>query len=260
MVWKIAVRSSFSEFHAPFWDLSSRMNDLTHYWGHLSDSKETLIKKGKEFQRRSYHNSNLLGNINNLSTEEERLIRLKNSIQSLEEEVGLSSRISYKPLVTRVSRRTLPSWWQSFTLRKGRTYGLQKGMGVVFHNGVVGRISSVGSIMSDVELSTNTNFRIVAHFEGDERPVTFQGNGILPGGFPSGLVLDVPQDFDASQEKPLRLITSSLGEMFPRGIELGKVYELEGGEDGLFQTGLVKMSKDLCSVQEVTVLFPNKLE
>ena len=48
-------------------------------------------------------------------------------------------------------------------------------MGVVFHNGVVGRISSVGSIMSDVELSTNTNFRIVAHFEGDERPLLFRG-------------------------------------------------------------------------------------
>ena len=28
--------------------------------------------------------------------------------------------------------------------------------------------------MSEVELLTNTNFRIVAHFQGDDRPITFE--------------------------------------------------------------------------------------
>ena len=67
---------------------------------------------------------------------------------------------------------------------------------------------------------------------------------------------DVPQDLSASKTKPLPLITSPLGGIFPKGILLGKVVELEGGEDGLFQMGQVEMSKELCSLQEVTVLVP----
>ena len=60
-------------------------------------------------------------------------------------------------------------------------------MGVVFAKGIVGRINRSGFNSSKVELSTNPNFRIVAHFQGDDRPVTFQGNGVLPGGMPMGI-------------------------------------------------------------------------
>ena len=52
-------------------------------------------------------------------------------------------------------------------------------MGVIFKGGVVGRISEVGRKSSEVQLLTHPNFRIAARFVGDDRPVTFQGNGIL---------------------------------------------------------------------------------
>ena len=254
--WKIAVKSGFSEFHAPLWDVSSRLDDLSNYWGHLSDSKKTLIEKGKQIQRIGHNQSLQLKNIESLSKEADRLRRLQLSIQNLEEELDLDQPVAYQPVITRITRRSLPSWWQSIYLRKGKSSSLEKGLGVIFKDGVVGRIHSVGARSSEIELITNTSFRIVAHFAGDERPVTFQGNGISFGGIPSGIVYDVPQDLSASKTKPLPLITSPLGGTFPKGILLGKVVELEGGEDGLFQMGQVEMSKELCSLQEVTVLVP----
>ena len=45
------TKSAFGEFQAPLWDLSSRVDDLSNYWGHLSDSKQTLIEKGKNGSR-----------------------------------------------------------------------------------------------------------------------------------------------------------------------------------------------------------------
>ena len=69
--------------------------------------------------------------------------------------------------------------------------------------------------------------------------------------------MDVPQDLFASREKPLTLTTSSLGMLnFPEGIPIGKVFGLEGGEDGLFKIGQVALNEELGSILEVTVLTP----
>ena len=68
--------------------------------------------------------------------------------------------------------------------------------------------------------------------------------------------MDVPQDLFASREKPLTLTTSSLGANFPEGIPIGKVFGLEGGEDGLFKIGQVTLNEELGSILEVTVLTP----
>ena len=67
---------------------------------------------------------------------------------------------------------------------KGKTHGLKPGLGVIFKGGVIGRTTSVNSRSSEIELITNPTFRIVAHFQGDNRPITFQGIGIAGGGSP----------------------------------------------------------------------------
>ena len=163
---------------------------------------------------------------------------------------------SFEPVVSRISLRTLNGWWQGIRLRKGTRRGFEKGMGVIFKEGLLAESVRVGRKSSEVQLLTHPNFRIAARFVGDDRPVTFQGNGILPGGKAQGLVMDVPQDLFASREKPLTLTTSSLGANFPEGIPIGKVFGLEGGEDGLFKIGQVALNEELGSILEVTVLTP----
>ena len=48
---KLVTKSGFREFQAPIWELSSRIEDLSNYWGHISDSKHTLIEKGKKISK-----------------------------------------------------------------------------------------------------------------------------------------------------------------------------------------------------------------
>ena len=63
--WKLATKSSFEEFHAPIWQASLHVTDLSYFWGHLSDSKKTLIEKGRDHQR-------ILSDLNNqLNTTED---------------------------------------------------------------------------------------------------------------------------------------------------------------------------------------------
>ena len=121
---------------------------------------------------------------------------------------------------------------------------------------MAGRIREVGKRWATVRLVTSPQFRVAAQFEGDDRPVTFQGGGIPTGGKPFGIVRDVPHDLAPSDGKPLRLLTSSLGGTFPAGISIGIVNKLEGGEDGLFKSGRVELDELLGKLREVTVLLP----
>ena len=113
-----------------------------------------------------------------------------------------------------------------------------------------------GSGVLEIELITNPTFRIVAHFEGDDRPVTFQGTGIAVGGTPLGVALDVPHDLAPTPESPLILLSSDLGGTLPHGIRVGMIENLSGGEDGLFKSGNVILDPKLNQVQEVTILVP----
>ena len=239
---KLFTQTAFHEFQAPIWNLSSRIEDLSNYWGHLSDSKQVLITKAKNISRLSADLEIQQIRKDELRSEIDRLQLLQKSILSLNKVINLDPTQSFDSEIARVSIRKMSGWWQQMTLRKGRNEGLRLGNGVIYSGGVIGRLNRVDSRSAEVEILTNPNFRIVAHFGQDDRPVTFQGNGISIGGKANGLVMDVPYDIKTSPNKPLKLVTSSLGGNFPRGIPIGTVYQLQGNKDGLFKKGDVIMS------------------
>ena len=198
--WKIIIQSSFDEFQAPFWEITSRISDLSDYWGHQTDSKKTLIEKNRDLSRiqSDWHIQKLRKS--ELETELTRINNLKAHIRAIESSIGLDPSMSYRPVIARVSHRSLSAWWQSLTVRKGVQHNLYTGLGAINREGVVGRLSNVSSRSSEVQLASNSNFRIVASFSGDNRPVTFQGGGISLGGRPWGMVFDVPHDLQASEK------------------------------------------------------------
>ena len=254
--YKILTKSAFTEFHAPIWEISSRVDDLSNYWGHLSDSKQVLISKGKEFTRLTadleIQNFTMVEKIEEIK----RLKEIKSTINILSKELNLNQSQQFESILARVSIRKMSSWRQELTIRKGKEDQLIVGNGVIFNGGLVGRIVSVESSSSNIELITNPSFRIVAHFLGDKRPVTFQGNGVDVGGQPSGIVFDVPHDLKPTESKPLKLVSSSLGGNYPNGVPIGTVFKLEGGQDGLFQSGKVILDRRINEIQEVTILKP----
>ena len=251
---KVFTKSAFEEFQAPIWELSSRVDDITNYWGHKTDSKITLIEKGRNLARLHSDLKLQKDRAKEINNEIDRLKKLKNSLNSLNNAINLDPKIQFRSEIARVSVRKMSSWWQQFTIRKGKNYGIEFGDGVVYNGGVLGRISDVYSRSANVELITNPNFRIVAHFSNDLRPVTYQGNGIDLGGKLHGLVYDVPHDIKPLGKIPLKLVSSSLGGNLPYGIPIGKVYSLRSEENGLFKTGKVILDRTINEIHEVAIL------
>lgn len=67
---------------------------------------------------------------------------------------------------------------------------------------------------------------------------------------------NAPLDLIPSTDRPLRLVSSRLGGIFPDGLTIGLVRELKTGQDGLFQAGEVALDKRLLELREVAILIP----
>ena len=240
------LRVSFTEFQAPAWIVTSYLDDLEEFWARRSHSKIELIEAGQTLARQKAFYQLLDQRNNTLETE----------VMRLETILNMPSRREFRYEVARVIRRDLSAWWQQIVIRKGDDYGITEGAAVIFAGGVVGRVIEVNAFTSRVELITSPNFRMAASFEGDDRPVVFQGVPQSGFGAPTGGVRDAPQDLVANTHEPLQLISTRLGGTFPPGLIIGKVGWLEPGSSGIFQAGEVQLDERLLSLHEVSVLIP----
>ena len=240
------LRVSFTEFQAPAWIVTSYLDDLEEFWARRSHSKIELIEAGQTLARQKAFYQLLDQRNNTLETE----------VMRLETILNMPSRREFRYEVARVIRRDLSAWWQQIVIRKGDDYGITEGAAVIFAGGVVGRVIEVNAFTSSVELITSPNFRMAASFEGDDRPVVFQGVPQSGFGAPTGEVRDAPQDLVANTHEPLQLISTRLGGTFPPGLIIGKVGWLEPGSSGIFQAGDVQLDERLLSLHEVSVLIP----
>lgn len=242
---KSFMQVSFAEFQAPAWVATSYLDDLEGFWARRSHSKVELIEAGRDLAR--------IKSLYQFNAQRNRTLGLE--VERLEAILNLPSRREFRYEVARVIRRDLSAWWQHLIIRKGRDFDIPVGAAVVFSGGVVGRVVEVDAFTSRVELITSPNFRIAARFEGDERPVVYQGAPQSGFGGPVGSVRDAPQDIMASRQAPLQLVSTRLGGSFPPGLSIGRVAWLEPGSSGIFQAGQVELDPRLLSLHEVAVLI-----
>lgn len=239
-------RISFYEVQAPLDVSASYARDLQNYWSQRSRSNAELVTAYRE----------LAGVVAQYSHSANENAELRTEIARLENLLRLPSFTDYRTEPARVVRRDFSGWWQRLIIRKGANYNLPVGAPVIFVGGVVGRISEVRATTAVVDLISSPTVRLAASIEGDDRPISFQGGINRPFHSPEATVEFVPLDLFATAAAPKLLVTSGLGGVFPRGLKLGEVVELEPSTDGLFKTGRVVLDKRLNQITEVAVLVP----
>jgi rod shape-determining protein MreC len=243
---KRLMRASFFELQAPMIAGSSYVRDLQDYWSQRTRTKDEMFEAGRDLAR---INASYQLSVQQLET-------LRSEIARLEDVLRLPPRHEFRFEVARVAQRDTGTWWQRLVIRKGRNHGIALGAPVVFSGGVVGRVSEVHAYTSIVDLLSSPTVRLSAAVEGDTRPFAFQGGPNAPFRAPQGTVEFVPLDVFANSAAPKRLVTTGLGGVFPPGLTIGNVFQLEPSTDGLFKTGHVHLDPRLNDLSEVTVLIP----
>lgn len=194
--------------------------------------------------------------------------------EALEAEVArLRALLDFSPPVTCrwqaapvLSRGGTAAVWQSVRLAKGSLHGVRKGDPVMVPDGVVGRVTDVSLHTSDVMLVTDPNSRVASELEtpgegiGLVRGILY-GDGSRPASDPKLTLLYVvdplrlrylSRDFEPAPRT--RVVTSGLGQTFPKGLTVGYVLESHLDSDGLSREASVIPAVDMASLDEVFVL------
>lgn len=243
---KRSTRDGFFEMQAPLDVSASYLRELQDYWAMRTRSKHELID--------AY--GDLGGVVSKYAQAAEQNAELRREIERLESLLRLPTFANYRSEAARVVSRDMNGWWQRLVIRKGANYNIPVGAPVIFVGGVVGRVTEVHATTAVVDLISSPNVRLAAAFEGDDRPISFQGGANPPLSRPFAILEFAPLDLYASAADPKPLVTSGLGGVFPRGLRLGTVVQLDPSPDGLFKTGRVSLDPRLNEITAVTVLVP----
>ncbi len=165
-----------------------------------------------------------------------------------------------------ISRGGTSAVWQQFRLGKGLRHGVRIGDPVVVPDGIVGRIIDVSPHTSDVMLVSDPNSRVACELETSGEGIGAV-RGILYGGGASPTadakltllyVVDplrlryLVREFEPAPRT--RVVTSGLGQTFPKGLTVGYLLESRIEPNELSREADVMPAVDLPSLEEVFIL------
>jgi len=129
----------------------------------------------------------------------------------------------------------------------GERQGASLDMPVVTERGLVGRITKVHDTSSEVLLITDVNSAVTALIQ------TSRAMGVVRGLAGGGLLLDqVPQDVEVHEGEIV--ITSGLGDSFPRGLVIGQISKVYQRDYEMFQQARVRPTVDFRNLEQVLVI------
>jgi rod shape-determining protein MreC len=226
--------------------------------GLAGSSQQVLQKTGNTILPRSV----LAKESERLRLENEQLrIQIMQNAELLRENSQLRQSLTWqkqtpwKLKLARVIGRDPANWWRTILIDAGEKQGLRANLPVLTSEGLVGRVVAVGPSRAQVLLLGDPNLRVGAVIQDKD----VRENGII---ISSSTPLDNNmvefQYFSRNTAiKPGQtVITSGDGGVFPKGIVIGQIVDLQTKSAELSTEARVKIAANLNSLEEVWVMFP----
>jgi rod shape-determining protein MreC len=216
-------------------------NYVAGFFENVEDVKRTY-EENKKLKAKLDTTAELSVVVKNLEDENKKLRELTGKEKS---------RGDYTEVQASVVSRNPDKWYDLVGIDKGAQQGIKKDMAVVTPRGLVGRVKSVSQFTSSVELlsSMSRTNRVSAIVQGQENIF-----GLIEGyDKEKQLLLFTKISSDAKVEKDQIVVTSGLGDIFPKGLAIGKIVDVQPDPYGLTKTAYVKPSADLNDVEHIIV-------
>lgn len=182
---------------------------------------------------------------NELNTQKE--TELENA--RLKEQLSFKKKSPYKVIAARVIARPPDAWSSSIIIDKGRYNGIKRGMAVITHLGLVGRVVATSEATSNILLINAPNLCISAMNQRSRQ------EGLVCGTLGTYLIMKyLPEDSDTKINDAI--ITSGLNAGYPKGLLIGNVVEVGKEFSGLSHFALIKPAVKLSDIEEVLIITP----
>lgn len=232
-----SVRSVFSTLARPAFALGSSFREAFYTVRYQSGNFLDAVAKQKEYLARIQDLEGQLIRFHEMERENQRLKRLLNFSQPL----------AVRTVGARVIGEDVTPWKKVVLLDKGSRHNLKKDMEVVVPEGLAGRILEVEPYTAHAILLPDPDSRVSA------MTATSRAQGIIAGTGTDKLQMKYLA-LDAEVVIGEDVITSGIGSIFQKGLQIGKIESIERDSDGLHLLALVKPSVSFSKLEEVLCL------
>ena len=152
----------------------------------------------------------------------------------------------------RITGKNPGNWFNVITINKGTNQGIKVNMAVVNDKGLIGRVIDVGGNWSKVRAIIDGQSSVSGIIERTRDNGTVKGNNSIT--FENGLCRMIHLPLDSDIVIGDKVITSGLGEIFPKGIYIGEVVEVIYEKRDLFKTAMIQPGADFLRPEEILVI------
>ncbi|WP_125152608.1 rod shape-determining protein MreC [Clostridium rectalis] len=226
-----------------FYNVNNKVKNFFDFFAHFSEVK----KENEELKNKNIE----------LETKAQGYDVLKSENESLREVLNFKKQNEkYNFVGCDIVDKSGGSFLDEFVINKGKNDGIEKQMLVITNEGVVGQIVSVGSNWSIMQILSDENMAIRAKIDS-----TGENVGIVKG-------------FKDSSNKQLSKLyylplnckikvgdsisTSGLGGLYPKGIRIGKVIDIEEDKGKVMKNAVIEPYANLNKLEEVFVVVPKE--
>jgi len=221
--------------------------------------------------------SGYFGSIANLRTAQDENSELRQKVQELEVELkakedlaaenarlalllDLKEKSKYKVLTARIIGRDPSIWFDSSIVNRGSLDGVKLNMPVVTNGGLLGRVTAVGPLTSQVDLLTRDKSgvgAVVGEISGSNALGVVVGSSkrdVVEMRYVAGSV-----DVQVGQS----VYTTGQDGIYPAGLKVGEIVQVESGSATTPHKITIRPSAGIDSMQEVGILLyepPTKQE
>lgn len=231
---RLALRISAPAQSVLTWAINSTWESLENYLFLLSvrQSNVVLLDQNRRLM-------NELASFREVGLENERLRKL----------VRFSESIAGRKITAKVIAQDLLPEFRTLRLNKGSDDGVNRGMAVVTHEGIVGRIIRVDKDYSDVLTLLDSSSNVAGLVQRN------RNRGVVEGYTENLLRMKHVRRTDDISNGDV-IISSGIGTLFPKGLVIGKVVSVRKKKHGITQTVEVFPSVDFSRLEEVIIIKP----
>ncbi|OCA91252.1 rod shape-determining protein MreC [Bacillus sp. FJAT-27225] len=222
--------------------VSTPVQYVADFFENVSDLQDTY-NENKKLKSRVVDVARLESEVYQLKKENEELRKTLDKTESLSK-----SDIIQATIIGRNPDR----WNELIIINKGSSDGIEKNMAVTTAEGLIGKVKSVNDFSSTVQLlsAMDPKNRISVVTQGDEAIY-----GFVEGYDEERKLLQVKKiPHDVKVKKGQTVVTSGLGGVFPKGLLVGKIEDVEPDQYGLNQIAYVKPGANFYDISEVMVI------
>ncbi len=216
------------------WGINNTWESIENYFFLLNVRKYNveLLSQNRQLM-------NELASFREVALENERLRKL----------VSFSQAIAGKKVTAKVIAQDLLPEFRTLRLNKGEKDGVARGMAVVTHEGIVGRIIRVDKNYSDVLTLLDSSSNVAGLVQRNRT------RGVVEGFTENLLRMKHVRRTDDIRNGDV-IISSGIGTLFPKGLVVGKVVSVRKKKHGITQTVEIYPSVDFSRLEEVIVIKP----